>query len=151
MKKVKNLIKTSWQTARAFLPTWIIVVFILSGLALGSTAVAQLNFPGNYPNIPLIRNAPQAYTPANAYTLQDIVNILGQVRNFILIVGIIFIVIMIIWAGIDYVTARGDEEKLAAAKNKLVGAIIGAAIILAAFALIATIRSILSRRSLLGP
>lgn len=147
---MKKSLQLLWQLARTSLPAPLIIFFVVAGLFLGSSVLATgLSFPNDYPQIPL-EQTPQGYVNAgNGYTLQDIVDILGQIRNFILIVGIIIILIFIIWGGIQYITAGGDNAKIAAAKSKIVAALIGAAIVLSAFALLATIRSVLSRRSLL--
>jgi cytochrome bd-type quinol oxidase subunit 2 len=156
---MKDLLKTSWDTATGFFSKKALVAFLLLGILLGGTVLAQgvlaqssggnLEYPEQEAEVPQPeKDVPDAYAKGSAYTLQNIVDILGEVRDFILIVGIIFIVIMIVWAGIQYVTAGGDEEKQEAAKQKVVGALIGAAIILAAFALIATIRNLVESRSL---
>jgi fumarate reductase subunit D len=144
-------VKHFYSVAKTFLPTYLIVLLLGVGLFCGLTAMAgTFDFPSNYPDIPL-EQTPQGYVSAGqGYTLQNVLNIIGQIRNFILIVGVLIILIFIIWGGIDYITARGDETKIKSAKNKIVGALIGAAIVLSAFALLATVRTILSRRSLLG-
>lgn len=155
---MKDLLKTSWDTATGFFSKKALIAFLVLGMLLGGTVVAQgvlaaddggLTYPEQEAEVPAPEeDVPEGYAQGSAYTLQNIVDILGEVRDFILIVGIIFIVIMIVWAGIQYVTAGGDEEKQEAAKQKVVGALIGAAIILAAFALIATIRNLVESRSL---
>lgn len=144
--------KHFYSVAKTFLPKHLIVLLVGLGLFLGLTAMAttQFNFPANFPNIPLEQN-PEGYVNAGeGYTLQNVLDIIGQIRNFILIVGVLIIIIFIIWGGIDYITARGDQTKITTAKSKIVGALIGAAIVLSAFALLATVRTILSRRDLLG-
>jgi len=143
-------VKHFYSVAKTFLPTYLIVLLLGVGLFFGLTAAAtEFNFPANFPNIPL-EQSPEGYVNGgNGYTLQNILDIIGQIRNFILIVGVLIILIFIIWGGIDYITARGDQTKITSAKSKIVGALIGAAIVLSAFALLATVRTILSKRSLL--
>jgi hypothetical protein len=174
---MKDLLKTSWSIATGFFSEKTLVAFLVLGVLLGGTVIAEgvlaqsnlaaiqggtgsgsggssgggggLEYPEREAEVPSPEeDVPDAYAKGSAYTLQNIVDILGEIRDFVLIVGIIFIVIMIVWAGIQYVTAGGDEEKQEAAKRKIVGALIGAAIILAAFALIATIRNLVESRSL---
>lgn len=171
---MKDLLKTSWSMATGFFSKKALVAFLVLGVLLGGTVVAEgvlaqsgvqnqpaaqnqssggsggsLEYPEREAEAPKPEeDVPEAYAEGAAYTLQDVIDILGEIRDFILIVGIIFIVIMIVWAGIQYVTAAGDEEQQEAAKGKIVGALIGAAIILAAFALIATIRNLVQSRSL---
>jgi lysylphosphatidylglycerol synthetase-like protein (DUF2156 family) len=61
-----------------------------------------------------------------------IVNTIVQIAMYA--VGIISVII-IIFAGIMYATAAGDESKVKKAKHALIGAVIGLAIALLAFAI----------------
>lgn len=56
------------------------------------------------------------------------------VSAFLGLLGIIFLV-LIIYAGYNWMTAQGDEEKVTLAKNTLTRAIIGLIIIVAAYAI----------------
>lgn len=60
-----------------------------------------------------------------------IANILKTALGF---VGTLFLLLMI-YAGFIYMTARGDEKKVSEAKKMIVGAIIGVVIIAAAYAI----------------
>lgn len=61
--------------------------------------------------------------------------IMGAVINaFLSILGVIFI-ILIILAGYNWMTARGDEEKVTKAKDTITRAIIGLIIVIGAFAI----------------
>ena len=84
-------------------------------------------------------------TPLSA---QNGIDILTEIRNFLMIAGIVVVVIMLIWSGITYITSQGDPEKVAAAKQRFIWAIIGTAILLATFIIISTIRTILDQRSI---
>lgn len=80
-------------------------------------------------------------------SLQNILDVATEVRNFLMIIGIVAIVSFIVWSGIIYISAGGDEGRIAAAKQKLLWAIIGAAIILAVFIITETIRVVLNQRT----
>ena len=54
------------------------------------------------------------------------------IKAFLGLLGIIFI-ILIIWAGYNWMTAGGNEEKISKAKNTLTRAIIGLIIISSAY------------------
>jgi hypothetical protein len=60
-----------------------------------------------------------------------IANIVRVVLGF---VGIIF-VILIIWAGLQWMTSGGNEEKIKSAKRNIVNATVGLIIVLAAYAI----------------
>ena len=62
---------------------------------------------------------------------------------FFVIAGIICIVVMV-WAGITYATAGGDEEKVGKAKTRLIYGIIGIAVIIAAYAITQIIKDAIS-------
>lgn len=58
-------------------------------------------------------------------------SIIGLVLSFI---GVIFLVLMI-YAGISWMTAAGNQEKVTKAKDLIINAIIGLIIVLAAYAI----------------
>jgi cytochrome bd-type quinol oxidase subunit 2 len=75
---------------------------------------------------------------ANGYDTSgntDIYQIIGTVVNSILgLLGVIFIV-LIVYAGIQWMTAEGDEAKVEKAQTTMRNAIIGLIIIVAAYAI----------------
>lgn len=71
-----------------------------------------------------------------------IVEILGAITSLLVIIAISLGVIMIIWAGIQYMTAGGSEEKIAKAKKTILYTIIGVAIVLAADFIIDIIKDV---------
>ena len=146
--------KHFYSVTNTFLPKSSIVCLAILGVLLGTTVFAPiasgatLQFPSQYPTIGAWNDVPQAYTAGQAYTLVEIVKIIGEIRNFVLIVGIIIVLIFLIWGGVTYMTAGGDATKIATAKSRIVAAVIGAAIVIGAFAILATIKGILDARSL---
>ncbi|MDO8592851.1 MAG: hypothetical protein Q7R92_03750 [bacterium] len=73
-------------------------------------------------------------TPVND-PAADLPNLIKDVVSvFLSLLGIIFLV-LIIYAGYNWMTAQGDDEKVTKAKNTLTRAIIGLIIILAAYAI----------------
>jgi hypothetical protein len=91
--------------------------------------------------IPFITNAQSdrslssaAVELVNPFKGDSIQDLLKTIVNDILIpVGGVVAVIMIIYAGFLYVTARGNDTKITEAKNALTWAVIGAAILLGAW------------------
>jgi len=62
-----------------------------------------------------------------------------QIMNWIFSAALILAVILIIIGGISYMTAGGDETKLGTAKKRVIWGLVGAAIVIAAWGLIALI------------
>ena len=59
-------------------------------------------------------------------------------------------VIFLIWAGIKYITAAGDKEKIESAKHTLTYALIGLLLVAFAFAIIRLIASLTGVTQLTG-
>lgn len=66
-----------------------------------------------------------------------------SIMNFIFSGALILAVILIIIGGISYMTAGGDETKLGTAKKRVIWGLVGAAIVIAAWGLIALIANYL--------
>ncbi len=61
--------------------------------------------------------------------------LVGRVILIVLgFVGVIFLAFMI-WAGIEWMTAQGNDQKVTRAKNKITEAIVGLIIVVAAYAI----------------
>ncbi len=75
-------------------------------------------------------NAP--YASADQYKLAEIVGIV--IQAFLGLLGVIFLV-LIIYAGYNWMTAQGEEEKVNKAKDTLTRAIIGLIITISAYAI----------------
>ena len=67
---------------------------------------------------------------------ESLTSIVGTVINTMLFIVGILSVIMIIYAGIRYVTAHGDSKQVGDAKNTLIYAIVGLIISIVAYALV---------------
>lgn len=67
---------------------------------------------------------------------KDINNIIHTVINTMLFIVGILAVVMIIFAGIRYVTAAGDKGKVDTAKNTIIYSIVGLVVSIVAFALV---------------
>lgn len=91
--------------------------------------------------------AQDSYADAEPFTLQNFVNIVEEIRNFMMGVGIVLIVVIFIWSGITFLTSNGDPEKVSQAKQRLTWAIVGAAIVLGTFIILSTVRAVLDQRS----
>lgn len=69
--------------------------------------------------------------------------IVGNIINYLFVlVGVIFLT-MIIYAGISWLTAGGNEDKISHAKNLIINSIIGVMIVFLAYALVFFVLTVL--------
>ncbi len=80
-----------------------------------------------------------------AVTLAEIQDRITQIARFLIIIGVVLAVIFIIWGGIAYMFAGGDEEKAGAAKTRIKNGIIGAAVVLAVGVILQTVAGLIAR------
>jgi hypothetical protein len=70
--------------------------------------------------------------PISSDTFADLIK---NIANIVVKVGIPLIVVFLVYSGFLFVTAAGNEEKMAKAKNNFFWAIVGGAIIIGAYAI----------------
>jgi len=97
------------------------------------------------PVFALALGTPSPNIPGNPFTLVEIENIIKTIANFLIIVSVIIAVIMIIWGGILYMWARGDDERVKTARKTIFNGIIGAAVVLAVGVILQTIAGLVTR------
>ncbi|PIR42103.1 MAG: hypothetical protein COV30_00155 [Candidatus Yanofskybacteria bacterium CG10_big_fil_rev_8_21_14_0_10_37_15] len=78
-------------------------------------------------------------------SLSEIENRIRQIAQFVIVISVILAVIFIIWGGIAYMTAGGDDTKAKTAKTRIWNGVIGAAIVLAVGVILQTLASLISR------
>ena len=98
-------------------------VIIFPAMTLADTAKGKLEEIGT-------TNGP--YAPADATTVSVIIG--TAVSAFLALLGVIFMVLML-YAGYHWMTARGEEEKVEKAKDTITRAIIGLIIVVGAYAI----------------
>lgn len=81
---------------------------------------------------------------AGPESVDDLIELIEQIAVWFQAIVLAIAVIMIIWAGLLWMTAGGDEEKLGKARRTLIYGLIGIAIVLFAYAAVAFITSLLS-------
>ena len=81
----------------------------------------------------------------NVTTIEDLLDVLQTAANWLLAIVLVIATIMIIYAGLKWMTAGGDEEKLSEARRVLTWALGGAAAAFLAWGLIRLIRHLLER------
>ena len=83
-----------------------------------------------------------------AWDIERLTSLARVLETFLLAVGGILAAIFIIWGGITYMFAGGDEEKSKKAKTRIWNGIIGAIIVFGVFIIIATIKAVLQGSAL---
>jgi hypothetical protein len=78
-------------------------------------------------------------------TLDRVEVLLRRIGTFLIMIAIVIAVIVLVWGGITYMTAGGDEAKATAAKTRIWNGIIGAAVVLAVGLILQTLASILTQ------
>jgi hypothetical protein len=110
----------------------LIGVFFFSSLALAQTS-AEPKTASN----PLSAGNPQtsAFLLSSGVAMTSVAGITSAVIKVVLgLLGIIFVVLLV-YAGFQWMTAQGNEEKVEHAKNTIVRAIIGLLIVIAAYSI----------------
>lgn len=107
----------------------ILGLFLLFNLFIGLPVFADYSFSKDSGLSLTGEKAGFSLTPATPEVL------VGRVILIVLsLVGVIFLAFMI-WAGIEWMTAQGNDQKVTRAKNKITEAIVGLIIVVAAYAI----------------
>lgn len=85
---------------------------------------------------PLLAMAQPNIVPPVDLSLPRVYSLFVNIMNWIFSFAIVLAVIIIIWGGITYMTAGGDETKTGTAKKRVLYGLLGVAVILAAWGLI---------------
>jgi len=73
--------------------------------------------------------------PAEA-KITDIGKLISSGISLVIIISGLLVFIFLVWGGIEWLTSGGDKGKVEAARNRIVSALVGLAIIAAAWALV---------------
>jgi len=80
----------------------------------------------------------------SARQLCCLLDLLSTVADYLFVILLLVAVVMIVWSGFEFVTAAGSTDKVNAARTKIVWALVGIAIALAAKGLVRLVAAILS-------
>lgn len=109
-----------------------LVIFVSPLFVLIPPAGAQ-NSTGSADNFGLDSAAAAAGVKGKAGSPQAAQQIIGQFIGIALsFVGVIFL-ILVIWGGIKWMTAQGEEEKISSAKKIISAAVVGLILVFAAY------------------
>lgn len=123
----------------------LIIVFIAVLCSLGLPAMASAYDPNPLTNACYSGGGARAESPACSADGEDPLTgpdgILKRASMILAVLASIAAVIIIIVSGLRYITANGDAQKAASARNGIVGAVIGLAIIAASTSIVVFIIS----------
>lgn len=110
---------------------------------LTATTVAAVLMPVLV--LAVILPTPTPPTGGQGIDLNEIEALISRIAQFLIIVSVIIAVIFIIWGGIMYMAARGDEDKATKAKTTIYNGIIGAAVVLGVGVILQTLSKLITR------
>lgn len=84
-------------------------------------------------------------TAGQAVTLNEIEVLIRRIAQFLIIVSVIIAVIFIIWGGVMYMAARGNEDQATKAKTTIFNGVIGAAVVLGVGVILQTLAGLITR------
>ncbi len=71
----------------------------------------------------------------NAIGYDNINNFISNAIQLVFIVGIVLVLVMLIWGGVEWIMSGGDKDAVGKARGKILNALIGLAILAVAFAI----------------
>lgn len=98
----------------------------------------QIIYAGTGPDTPPSTES-EGFKIPNPISSKTIAELLGQLLDLFVQIGVVVVTMGIIYAGFIYVTARGDKGKIAKAHTAFYWTIIGSAVVLGAFAIVRVI------------
>ena len=124
MKNYKNILKHFISGAI------LLIIFVVPLLSIAQGAVVP-NTPSNVvPNTAPVKINIKIENPFKHETIPGLINTI--INDILIPIGSVIAVLMVMWAGFKYVTARGDTTQIKEARDALLYAVIGAAILLGA-------------------
>lgn len=115
------------NSTKKFLSLAILIIFVFISVA---PFLIQAQTSDNPPSGKIKLENPFKCPNANDCTLYTLINTI--ISDILIPIGGVVAVIVVMWAGFLYVTARGDTTKIKRAHDALLSAVIGAAILLGA-------------------
>lgn len=144
---MSKFLKTIAPFVANFILAFVLVMPLLSQSQSGEytnpTPGGQNNpAPGGSGKVINIENpfkCPSGSGANNKCTIPDFIEVI--IRKILMPIGGVVAVLMVMWAGFLYVTAGGNETQIKKAHDALLSAVIGAAILLGAWAIASAIQA----------
>jgi hypothetical protein len=84
-------------------------------------------------------------------SVSDFYDVIIVAAKWLVVFGIVIGAVFIIWGGVEYATSGGDESKTGSAKGKIIGGLIGIALVLIAYALVNIVGSFFGAGQVVSP
>ena len=78
-------------------------------------------------------------------TLLEVENLIKRFAQFMLVIGVVIAIIYIIWGGIQWMRAGGDDTKVKTAKTQIWSGVWGALVIIAVGLILQTLARVVTR------
>lgn len=109
-------------------------VLMFSVLAMPVLGLAAFNEP-----------TPPIGTEGSGIDLTEIQSIIETIARFLIVIGVIVAIIFIIWGGITWMAAGGNDDAVNAAKSRIKNGVIGAAVVLGVGVILQTVAKLVTR------
>lgn len=107
------------------------VVFGIFQISCAALPGGSLDLPGGSNlNLPGGSNPGSSWSIGNFIKANSFIELVNRIAGFIATIAVAIAVIMIVWSGIMFLTAGGDENKVTTAKRAITWSVIGLAIAL---------------------
>lgn len=105
----------------------------------------RLAIPAALISLPILSFADVTLPAGTELSLVKIQQLIETLANWLVIIGVVIAVIFIIWGGLKYMYARGDETAATKAKQSIYHGIIGAAVVLGVGVILRTTAALVTR------
>lgn len=126
------------------LTTMLVGLVMVAVLMPSMMAVAA---PTNGTVIAAALSTPDSPVQGKPIKLDTIRTWIERIATFLITISMVLAVIIIIWGGINYMFARGDDKKVEAATKMIKNGIIGAAVILGVGLILRTLQLLVQEQS----
>lgn len=89
--------------------------------------------------LPMVVAAAVQTPPSTTLTIAQLYTSAVTLMNYVFTAGLALAIMLMVWGGISYMTAGGDDEKITTAKKRIIWGLVGAAIIIGAWAAVTLI------------
>lgn len=103
------------------------LLFLSSALAYLTAAGKALARESIQVSPPAIGGKPVGFT--------DLSDFINKAITLIFIVGVIAVLVMLVWGGVEWIISGGDKEAVGKARGRIINALIGLAVLAVAFAI----------------
>jgi len=92
-------------------------------------------------------SVPGTITDSGIESMADVVELIEDIAGWFQVIVLAIAVFMIIWAGFTWMIAGGDDEKLTKARQTLIYALVGIAVVVVAYGLVELMKVLIGSSS----